>query len=741
MSVNQNSTENQQRLDSHLEDVKLINQSFNEFLKLRDFNKSVLLKNHINLMRNADKFAEIFYDYLMASPATSKILYDFQAKGGEIGHLINKQIQHLFSFLSGNIDDSSADNMMQVGKIHHRYGIKPVWIMGAYKLYLDHLQSNIRHNPNINNEDYNTLENTITTLLFRDMGLMLEGYWDANIDELSQQKEQVTNLKNQITSLLQNIPQLLWSIDVVNNKPLYVSPIAREICDKDIDSPIPCLNWTIKEDKEKVISAWHSATMGETVEVESRVEKPNQEQRWFRRIFYPFKNAAGEVVRIDGLMEDITENKATLERLNILATTDDLTGLTNRTLFNDRFEQAINSAKRHNEYQVIMMLIDLDHFKEINDTLGHQAGDKILIDVAARLQVLLRSADTLARLGGDEFGILLPEVMKGRDTAIKIAKKIQQSFVKPFHYNDIELFLGASVGISIYPSHGDDVATLMSHADVAMYSTKGTETAYKFYNTKLNPNAQQHLELSSNLRHALQRNELVLYYQPKIDLRKNCIVGMEALIRWNHPTLGLIPPDDFIPLAERTGLIIPITEWVIEEALLQSKTWLAQGHELSIAVNLSARSFQSNRLIKKISSTLNHLDIPANLLEIEITENILFSDINNIRKILAQISDLGVTIAIDDFGTGYSSLAYLKSLPLDTLKIDKSFVMSMANDQNDTVIVRSTIELAHNLGFKVVAEGVEQKEIVDLLLKFGCDNGQGYYFSKPKPADEFDIPS
>ncbi len=739
MENSQNESLDQPNFDSQSNDAKLINQSFNEFLQLQDFDQSLLSKYHIILMSDADKFAKIFYNYLMDSSATSKILHDYQAKGGEINHLVNKQIQHLFSFLSGNIDDSSAQNMMRIGKIHHHYSIKPVWIMGAYKLYLDHLQSSIRNNPKINDTDLNSLENTITTLLFRDMGLMLEGYWDANIEQLSQQKEQVTNLKNQITSLLQNIPQLLWSIDVVNNKPLYVSPIAREICDKDIDSPIPCLSWTISEDKEKVICAWQSAKLGGTVEVESRVEKPNKGQRWFRRIFYPYKNAAGEVVRIDGLMEDITENKATLERLNTLATTDDLTGLTNRTLFNDRLNQAIHFAKRHNEYQVIMMLIDLDHFKEINDTLGHQAGDKILIDVASRLQALLRTADTLARLGGDEFAILLPEVTNGRGTAIKIAKKIQQSFIQPFHYNDIELFIGASVGIAIYPSHGENVTALMSHADVAMYSAKGTETTYKFYNDKLNPNAQQHLELSSNLRHALKRNELVLYYQPKIDLKTNCIVGMEALIRWNHPTLGLIPPDDFIQLAERTGLIIPITEWVIEQALLQSQTWLNQGRKLPVAINLSVRSFQNNRLVKKISSTLKNLKVPAYLLEIEITENILISDINNIKKILTQISDLGATIAIDDFGTGYSSLAYLKSLPLDTLKIDKSFVMGMVNDQNDMVIVRSTIELAHNLGFKVVAEGVEQKEIIELLLEFGCDNGQGYYYSKPKPAELFII--
>ena len=714
-----------------------INQAFNDFLLLHPSDQKLIQHYHEALMCDGEIFTTIFYDYLMASPLTANVLEEYQRQGGSIDNLISKQLQHLFGLLSGQINDASAQRMAHVGKLHHHYGIEPVWIMGAYKLYLDYLQSRIRNSTDIKERDRNTLENSVTKILFRDMGLMLEGYWDSSLLALSKEKNRVTDLQNQITSLLANIPQLLWSIDITTSQPLYVSPTAREICNMDIDTPIPCLAWTISEDRSKVKLAWNKALKGESVEVESRVKQPDGELRWFRRLFYPARDKAGNVVRIDGLMEDTTESKATIERLNILATTDSLTGLTNRTLFYDRVNQAITNAKRGGDNQVVMMLMDLDHFKEINDTLGHPAGDDVLINVTQRLHTLLRKSDTLARLGGDEFGILLPSTHNGRDSAKKMAEKIQQSFINPYLCNDNELFLGVSIGITIYPEHGDDVATLMSRADVAMYGTKNTETGYMFYDTALDPHAQQRLQLSGDLRYAQERNELVLHYQPKIDLQSNAIIGAEALIRWHHPIYGLIPPDDFIPLAERTGLIRPITDWVIKTAAQQCKTWRDGGMELPIAVNVSARVFQNTDLVENIKSLLEVLNISGELLELEITENLLMSDITRISSVLREISSLGVTIAIDDFGTGYSSLAYLKTLPLHTLKIDRSFVMEMTSDENDAVIVRSTIDLAHNLGLNVVAEGIENAETLELLIELGCDGAQGYHFSKPQPHNMF----
>jgi len=715
-----------------------INQAFNDFLDLQPSEQKLVQRYHETLMRGGETFAKIFYDYLMTSPVTAKVLEEYQMQGGLIADLVKQQLQHLFGFLSGKLDEASAQRMAHIGAVHHRYGIEPVWIMGAYKLYLDHLQKRIRNSAEIKESDRHALENTVTKLLFRDMGLMLEGYWDAGQLMLTKETEKVIGLRDQITSLLSNIPQLLWSIDIINNRPLYVSPTAQNICGMDIDLPIPCMGWTIPEDKQSVELAWQNALRGIKTEVESRVKQPDGELRWFRRLFYPYMNGVGDVVRIDGLMEDTTELKATLERLNSLATTDSLTGLTNRTLFHDRLTQAIEAASRSDNQQVVMMLLDLDRFKEINDTLGHHSGDKVLIEVGQRLQAILRKTDTLARLGGDEFGILLPQVKDGRHTSEKIAKKIQQAFVSPYHVDDNELFLGVSTGITIYPEHGEDVTTLMRRADVAMYSTKGNELGYMFYDAELDPHAQKNLLLSGDLRHALERNELVLHYQPKIDLKSGRIKGAEALIRWQHPERGLISPDEFISLAERTGLIKPITDWIIETAVKQSKAWRNSGYELKIAVNVSARSFQSSEsLVGRIDDVLKSLDMPADSLEIEITENLLMTDISKISSMLKQISDLGVTIAIDDFGTGYSSLAYLKTLPLHTLKIDKSFVLDMNNDENDAVIVRSTIDLAHNLGFSVVAEGIENSETLDLLIILGCDGAQGYHFSRPLSSEKF----
>lgn len=714
-----------------------INQAFNDFLGLQVSDQKLLHHYHEALMHDGETFAKVFYDYLMASPMTAKVLKEYQAKGGLIDDLIKKQLQHLFGLLSGDIDDASAQSMAHIGEVHQRYGIEPVWIMGAYRLYIKHLQATIRYSTEVKDHDRPTLEDTVTKLLFRDMGLMLEAYWDTNMLALLDEKEKVANLQEQITGLLANIPQLLWSMDISRNLPLYVSPTSRKICGMNIDMPIPCLGWTIPEDRKEVELAWQSALQGQAVDVESRVNLPDGKQRWFRRQFYPYSDKDGNVVRIDGLMEDTTEAKATLERLNTLATTDSLTGLTNRTLFHDRLSQAIASAGRDSEFQAVVMLMDLDHFKEINDTLGHPAGDDVLIQVTRRLQAMLRKGDTLARLGGDEFGILLPHIENGNRSAEKLAKKFLQAFVRPYNYDGNELYLGASIGIAIHPQHGQDVATLMSHADVAMYDIKNKEAGFKFYHTELNPDAQKHLQLSGDLRHVLDRNELILHYQPKIDLRSNSVVGAEALLRWRHPKYGLISPDQIIPLAERTGLIRPITDWVIETAAHQCKAWRSAGQNLHVAINVSVRSFQTTTLMETINQVMQSLDNPVDFLEIEITENVFMSDITHISTLLKQISNMGCRVAIDDFGTGYSSLAYLKKLPLHTLKIDKSFVQDMTNDENDAVIVRSTIDLAHNLGLNIVAEGIETRETLDLLTDLGCDGAQGYYFSHPLPAEAF----
>jgi diguanylate cyclase (GGDEF)-like protein len=625
--------------------------------------------------------------------------------------------------------------MAHIGDIHYRYGIEPVWIMGAYLLYLNHLQTLIRTSAHINDAHRPALEDSVTKLLFRDMGLQLEGYWDSSVKALQQEKDKVTELQEQITSVLTNIPQLLWSVDVVNNRALYVSPSAYEICQMDIEMPIPCLGWTVPEDRETVQLAWQKALAGTGAEVESRVRQPNGMLRCFRRIFYPFMNTEGRVVRIDGLMEDTTEAKVMIDRLHALATTDNLTGLPNRMLFNDRLEQAIVAAERDSHKQVGLILMDLNHFKEINDTLGHTAGDQVLIMVAQRLRAALREPDTLTRLGGDEFAVLLPDIRDGRKTVERVIEKITQCFNTPFLHGDNELFLGIGIGIVLYPEHGQDASTLMSRADVAMYGTKNRDIGYLYYDATLDPNTPKQLQLSGDLHQAVQREEFMLHYQPLIDIETGLVTGVEALIRWQHPVHGLIPPDQFIPLAERTGIIRPITYWALETAVRQCRVWRNAGHSLRVAVNITGRIFHDPAFVDRVESILKAAGTPAECLEMEITENILMADIDFVSRILEKIHRLGIHIAIDDFGTGYSSLAYLKKLPLHTLKIDKSFVLNMDKDEDDAVIVRSIIDVGHNLGYQVVAEGIENKGAWEILRILRCDGGQGFHISHPLPSE------
>jgi diguanylate cyclase (GGDEF)-like protein len=720
------------------QDSRTTNKAFNLFLNIGQRDKTLLARYRKLLGAGAENFARIFYDYLFLHPATAQVLHTYEQQGGKLEWLIDKQTRHLHELLLANTDDSNAARMAHIGEAHYRHQIAPVWIMGAYLRYLDHLLGVADNSRRVRASDRAGLEDAITKLVFRDMGLMLEGYWLAANQALAAEHDKVTALQQQVTSLLANIPQLIWSVDVVNNRPIYISPVTRAICNKDVEMPIPCLGWTVAEDRERVHLAWARALAGEKVEVETRVQEPGGPLRWFRRVFYPLSDDTGRVVRIDGLMEDITETRVMTDRLQTLATTDSLTGLPNRTLFQDRLAQAIAAAARRPGRHVVLMLMDLDHFKEINDTLGHPAGDQILIKVAQRLTGVLREGDTLTRLGGDEYAVLLPQVDEPRRTAERVAVKILESLASPFHYGDSELFLGASIGIAVFPEHGEDLNTLMSHADVAMYSCKNRDARYTFYDRSLDTNVPQRLQLSAELRHALERHEFELYYQPLVDIKQRQLIGTEALLRWRHPTRGMVGPDEFIPLAERSGLIKPITDWVIETATAQCLAWRAQGRFLRMAVNVSGRVFQDPKFAERVDRIVSSCGIRPGCLELEITESVLMSDVEHVARTLHTLSSLGISIAIDDFGTGYSSLTYLKQLALHRLKIDKSFVLDMSRDDNDAIIARTIIDLAHNFGREVVAEGIEDAETWGLLERLGCDSAQGHYIGRPMPAAQFD---
>jgi len=413
---------------------------------------------------------------------------------------------------------------------------------------------------------------------------------------------------------------------------------------------------------------------------------------------------------------------------------DALTGLPNRTLFNDRVEQALLAARRDGTGFAIL-LIDLDRFKEINDTLGHQSGDRVLQEVARRLQLKLRESDTVARLGGDEFALLARSATQIEE-AMLIAERVHRTLGKPVTLEGLGLELEASIGIALFPDHGDDVDTLMRRADVAMYLSKELHVPTELYTAEKDTYSPSRLRLVSELRRAIKGGEIVVYYQPQAVAADGELCGVEALARWQHPERGLLGPGEFIPLAEHTGLIRPLTLYVLDTALRQVRRWDEQGLALRISVNITGRDLLDTTFPEEVRTLLRRWGIDATRVELEITENTILHDPVRARAVLAQLNELGVRLAIDDFGSGNSSLGYLKRLPVNVLKIDKSFVVNMIADPDDAVIVRSTISLGHNLGLEVVAEGVESEDAWRRLASLNCDTIQGFYLGKPMRATE-----
>ena len=417
-----------------------------------------------------------------------------------------------------------------------------------------------------------------------------------------------------------------------------------------------------------------------------------------------------------------------------LAYHDSLTGLPNRALFQDRTAQALLSARRSGD-QVAVMFADLDRFKDVNDTLGHHYGDLLLAQVAMRFTGTLRAEDSVARLGGDEFAILLRSA--SREDAIETAARLTEALREPFNVKDILLDVEASIGIAL-AAPGADVEAVLRHADVAMYEAKSQRVPFAVYELQRDDNTLDRLALLGDLRRGITRGELVLHYQPKVDARTGELRSVEALVRWNHPTRGLLAPDTFIPIAESTAVIHAITAEVLRQALAQARRWLEQGHAIPVAVNISARSLHDLDFPAEVQRHLDTAGVPSTLLCLELTESSIMTDPDRAMTVLTALAATGISLSIDDFGTGYSSMSYLKQLPMRELKIDRSFVTGLLDDPGDVVLVQSALDLGHNLGLHVVAEGVEDAQTQDLLTAMGCDVIQGYHISRPLPADLFE---
>jgi diguanylate cyclase (GGDEF)-like protein/PAS domain S-box-containing protein len=472
--------------------------------------------------------------------------------------------------------------------------------------------------------------------------------------------------------------------------------------------------------------------------IDHRIVRRDGVVRWVHEQGEYVMDAQGSPVKLFGTLLDITDRKQAEERLAHLAHHDPLTDLPNRIMLDDRLAQSITHAERNGRVAAVLFL-DLDRFKDINDTLGHSTGDRLLTQVAERLLECLRTGDTVARSGGDEFIIVLADVAQ-LDDVTGVANRIVDSFSRPFAIDGRELYASASIGISVYPYDGADVDSLIRCADTAMYQAKDSgRNNFQFFTANMHAKAVARLSLEGDLRRAIDRGQFVLHYQPVLNLSSGRVVGAEALLRWNHPDRGLIVPADFVPLAEETGLIVPIGEWVLKTACAQARSWLDRGHDpIRMMVNISARQFQERKLGDLIDRTLASTGLPADLLELEITESVVMRDTEDTIRSLNNLKAKGLRLSVDDFGTGYSSLGYLKLFPVDALKIDRSFVRDISVDAFDEAIAAAIVGLARSLHLQVIAEGVETVTQLAFLRRVGCDEMQGHLFSKAVPADEFE---
>jgi diguanylate cyclase (GGDEF)-like protein/PAS domain S-box-containing protein len=559
-------------------------------------------------------------------------------------------------------------------------------------------------------------------------------------------EQQMARAKERLDLALASSSLALWDWDLANDKVYFNESWSMLVGEAPRESMFrgeEVMLWAHPADREIFRAALGNTTKGVSEEFDCEYRVANAAGDWIwvqSRGKVTQRDAAGRALRMTGTSTNVTKRKRAEERAEYLATRDALTGLPNRVLLHDRLEQAVvNAARHHTGFG--FMFIDLDRFKTINDSLGHHVGDQLLKGVAERLSKCVRATDTVARLGGDEFAVILENLRDDDDEgAQQVAEKMIAAMASPMVIEGQPLTTSCSIGIGVYPADGRDSASLMKNADVAMYYAKEKgRNNYQFFSADMNSRAQERLSVESYLRLALKRGELVLHYQPRMTLAGE-LVGVEALVRWQHPRRGLLLPGKFIDIAEDSGLIVPIGEWVLRTACAQIKLWQKRVKPgLRMSVNLAVGQLSDGeRLLAAVAGAIADAGIPSLVLELELTESHLMRDIEDKAAILQRLGDLGVGIAIDDFGTGYSSLSYLKKLPVDSIKIDSSFVRDMAADPNDEAIIRAILAMAHSLKLSAVAEGVETAAQFEALRQLGCDEYQGFYESPALPAAEFE---
>lgn len=577
---------------------------------------------------------------------------------------------------------------------------------------------------------------------------LLGSDWIAFADALGAQVGQAIGLARALEELKASEERYRGIVETANEGVVLLDPedritfVNRQACEMFGYGATDLLGHPLVElmDEDQLASAAHRTArrrQGVREVYESHLRRKDGADLWALTSASPVFDSNREYAGSIGLYTDVTDRKRAEEALAHQALHDGLTSLPNRTLLHEHLQQAILTARREGSGLALAML-DLDRFKEINDAFGHHYGDLLLQQLGARLQATLRQSDTIARLGGDEFAVILPAARSMRDAELT-AGKILRALRERFQLDEqVAAEVGASVGLVLYPGHGDDANTLLRRADVAMYVAKGQRGGFAWYSPEQDEHIATRVMLISELRRAIESDELELHYQPKVSLKTGRLLAAESLVRWRHPQRGFMFPDDFVPLAEQTGLIQPLTSWVYDRALLQCRAWKDRGLDISVAVNESMRNLHDPELPQRLRALLAQYGLAPGDVTIEITESMIMADPQRALQVVTGLSDMGIALSIDDFGTGYSSLSYLKRLPVTELKVDKSFVLDMVRDENDATIVRSTIDLAHNLGLTVVAEGVETEAMWNALSGLDCDVAQGYFVAHPMPAPDFE---
>lgn len=631
------------------------------------------------------------------------------------------------------------EGRLKVGLVHQHIGLAPKWYLGAFSHVFEQVLPIIWDKCDGEREQVLSTISALYKLIQFDVTLSLDTYFHIEHQSTLLAEDQQALARHALESSINGV----FMVDMRTEASVitYVNPAFERITGVSAQDALglPCV-FSSPDDEV----TFHSPQLFETQKAIqagrdglSMLKGFTREGEpfWIELFLSPLQGDSGKVTHQVGILHDVTSNKQAENQLKFQATHDALTKIPNRAYLDSALGKAMQEAKRLQK-EVAVLFLDLDRFKVINDSLGHSSGDELLRQVAKRLQGCLRERDLVSRLGGDEFVILATQVAP--HTAQHIAEKILVALEPAFEIFGQTLYISSSIGISLYPSDGADQDELLAFADAAMYSAKAAgRNTFRFYATGMNAAVRKELQLENDLREAVEQEAFELYYQPKLDVATGGMVGMEALIRWQHCDRGWVSPAEFIPLAESTGLIARIDAWVLNEAVRQLGVWREQGMELvPIAINVSTRDFTSGGVLNRLEQILAHTQLDAGLLELEITETTLMQDVDGTAPLLAAIKDLGVSLAVDDFGTGYSSLNYLKRLPIDVLKIDQSFVSDIGADEDDTTIVSAIIALAHSLRLKVVAEGVETEAQAHFLAEQGCDMNQGYLYSRPLPADQ-----